>query len=211
MPALQQPLTEEESRELASLLETAAGRTLPFARGVFAAVASAPTRLSPTEWIPMLLAEEPPDVATLKRLFELLQRECAACTECLALGVPAVPSPDDAEGIAQFARGYTRVSQGDTSWVKDVEAFALTVPFAWLGGYIDDEALSTFAPEAASDPEAFRARKREHLADDVAALYAHFAEARRAPKPPARAPEKIGRNEPCPCGSGKKYKKCCAP
>ena len=27
---------------------------------------------------------------------------------------------------------------------------------------------------------------------------------------PARA-EKIGRNEPCPCGSGKKYKKCCLP
>jgi len=22
-------------------------------------------------------------------------------------------------------------------------------------------------------------------------------------------PKKIGRNEPCPCGSGKKYKKCC--
>ena len=26
---------------------------------------------------------------------------------------------------------------------------------------------------------------------------------------PARAEEKPGRNEPCPCGSGKKYKKCC--
>ncbi|PKQ71130.1 hypothetical protein CJP16_21685 [Aeromonas sobria] len=23
------------------------------------------------------------------------------------------------------------------------------------------------------------------------------------------APIKIGRNEPCPCGSGKKYKQCC--
>ena len=23
--------------------------------------------------------------------------------------------------------------------------------------------------------------------------------------------EKIGRNDPCPCGSGKKYKKCCGP
>ncbi len=22
-------------------------------------------------------------------------------------------------------------------------------------------------------------------------------------------PRKVGRNEPCPCGSGKKYKKCC--
>ena len=24
-----------------------------------------------------------------------------------------------------------------------------------------------------------------------------------------RKEEKIGRNDPCPCGSGKKYKKCC--
>lgn len=24
-----------------------------------------------------------------------------------------------------------------------------------------------------------------------------------------RAPQKVGRNEPCPCGSGRKYKKCC--
>src|ERR1022692_361651 len=24
-----------------------------------------------------------------------------------------------------------------------------------------------------------------------------------------RAGEKVGRNDPCPCGSGKKYKKCC--
>ena len=26
---------------------------------------------------------------------------------------------------------------------------------------------------------------------------------------PYVSPPKIGRNEPCPCGSGKKYKKCC--
>ena len=32
------------------------------------------------------------------------------------------------------------------------------------------------------------------------------------PKAPVRvkAEDRIGRNEPCPCGSGKKYKKCCA-
>jgi SEC-C motif-containing protein len=28
--------------------------------------------------------------------------------------------------------------------------------------------------------------------------------------PPATRQTKIGRNEPCPCGSGKKLKKCCA-
>ena len=26
---------------------------------------------------------------------------------------------------------------------------------------------------------------------------------------PVRNEEKVGRNDPCPCGSGKKYKKCC--
>jgi SEC-C motif-containing protein len=27
---------------------------------------------------------------------------------------------------------------------------------------------------------------------------------------PARAASKVGRNSPCPCGSGEKYKRCCA-
>ena len=29
------------------------------------------------------------------------------------------------------------------------------------------------------------------------------------PSVPKISENKIGRNEPCPCGSGKKYKKCC--
>jgi SEC-C motif-containing protein len=29
------------------------------------------------------------------------------------------------------------------------------------------------------------------------------------PKGPPRQVDKVGRNDPCPCGSGKKYKKCC--
>jgi preprotein translocase subunit SecA len=31
------------------------------------------------------------------------------------------------------------------------------------------------------------------------------------PLPYFRAAPKVGRNDPCPCGSGKKYKKCCMP
>jgi len=33
----------------------------------------------------------------------------------------------------------------------------------------------------------------------------------RSVPPPVKARAKIGRNEPCPCGSGKKFKKCCGP
>jgi uncharacterized protein YchJ len=30
-----------------------------------------------------------------------------------------------------------------------------------------------------------------------------------APPTPVRTEQKVGRNDPCPCGSGKKYKHCC--
>ncbi len=42
--------------------------------------------------------------------------------------------------------------------------------------------------------------KPEDIADVERAILARQA---------ARATPKVGRNEPCPCGSGKKFKKCC--
>ena len=36
-----------------------------------------------------------------------------------------------------------------------------------------------------------------------------FADCVMNPKEEQRVVTKVGRNEPCPCGSGKKYKKCC--
>jgi SEC-C motif-containing protein len=36
-----------------------------------------------------------------------------------------------------------------------------------------------------------------------------FVDGRMSHKPFRREQPKIGRNDPCPCGSGKKYKKCC--
>ncbi len=37
----------------------------------------------------------------------------------------------------------------------------------------------------------------------------YLEEASGKPKPVVRAGARIGRNDPCPCGSGKKYKRCC--
>jgi hypothetical protein len=204
------PLSPEESAELAELLESAAGRSLAFARGVFAALATAPTRVEPTEWMALLLAQEPPDKDTLKRLFVLSLREYRACAECLALRVPAVPSPDDEIGVVQFCKGYTRVAQGDARWTRDDGAFALTVPFAWLAGYVGDDAAAVFAPDGkVTVVDDLRIERRRTLGDDVAKLFEYWAAARREPPPKAEAAEKVGRNDPCPCGSGKKYKKCC--
>src|SRR5207302_10854259 len=47
------------------------------------------------------------------------------------------------------------------------------------------------------------------LNNSALAAPAPFEETHDEPRLPYRAPKKVGRNEPCPCGSGKKYKKCC--
>ena len=74
------------------------------------------------------------------------------------------------------------------------------------------EALSLLAGEGAAPPGAPAARALTGIASAAPAA------APRAPAPPLPAPDpvspfvrverKIGRNEPCPCGSGKKYKHC---
>ncbi len=43
----------------------------------------------------------------------------------------------------------------------------------------------------------------------VNGVWLYTREARLGPAPYKAAAPKVGRNEPCPCGSGKKYKQCC--
>src|SRR5258708_15610162 len=53
--------------------------------------------------------------------------------------------------------------------------------------------------------EAFQRKKKKELEQ------ARMARARDLHAPRVvRSGAKVGRNDPCPCGSGKKYKKCCA-
>jgi len=55
-------------------------------------------------------------------------------------------------------------------------------------------------------PQAAVQNVQYHHADYEEALA--VAEESSLPMPPIQAGEKIGRNDPCPCGSGKKYKQC---
>ena len=49
------------------------------------------------------------------------------------------------------------------------------------------------------------------LGSYLKALGPKYAEAAAGkPKPIVNPGSKLGRNDPCPCGSGKKYKKCCS-
>lgn len=60
----------------------------------------------------------------------------------------------------------------------------------------------------------FRERGRWVYSEERSSSHVHAAgqecgHAAAPQKPVVRDQPKVGRNEPCPCGSGKKYKKCC--
>ncbi|MEO1916520.1 MAG: SEC-C metal-binding domain-containing protein, partial [Myxococcales bacterium] len=104
------------------------------------------------------------------------------------------------EGIG--LRGY---AQKDPKVEYQREGFAL---FAETEQRMDDQAAEVLFRFALPTPRIETVRNRAQEND------AALPEGSKGPHltkgAGGNAPGKIGRNEPCPCGSGKKYKKCCA-
>jgi hypothetical protein len=55
-------------------------------------------------------------------------------------------------------------------------------------------------------PDLYERLLKRHL--KLKGIYGHCKKKNFSPKQPIQVP-KVGRNDPCPCGSGEKYKKCC--
>ena len=127
---------------------------------------------------------------------------------------------EDDEGLAQgtdWARGFMRgVQARPASWreliVSDERGGPL-LPIMLLAHEHD--------PDPAKRPKPLSPDKREEVLQMMIAglskIYRYFEPHRRSrasasrPAPLRREGRKIGRNELCPCGSGRKYKRCCAP
>lgn len=212
MGFINQALNLDEEIEVAELLTSSGPRTLPFARGVFTAAATAPKPLDPTEWLPLVLGDQIPTSATLKRILTLLVRDGNDVAAILAGGTAPVPVSSDEDVIREYCRGYVQVAQRDGGWTSNQVAFDLTLPMMILSGYIEPKSLTTIVPEAAADPVGYTELCVGRLPEAVLSLYEFFGEARakHAQTTTAHVGGKVGRNDPCPCGSGKKFKKCCA-
>lgn len=93
------------------------------------------------------------------------------------------------------------------SWSESAEWMGLEIHDTWAGGKDDDSGIVEFSATYAIDGEAqtHRERSRFKRIDDNW----RYVDGDIVSGPPVRKEPKVGRNEPCPCGSGKKYKKCC--
>lgn len=74
----------------------------------------------------------------------------------------------------------------------------------------DTEGTVEFIARFRVDNQAGRLHEKSQFIKEEGRWYYLDGEPQQAPPPKTiTKKEKIGRNEPCPCGSGKKYKRCC--
>ena len=143
---------------------------------------------------------------------ELILRLYNQVLDAVDQGEGYVPPEEDVEACASFAAGYVAAAALDAAWIGDAERWTFASGIAYLGGRRDLVPPETLA-ELDALPDGGDTVRRS-LGAIVAATYESFAEVRRAtmggqaPAAPRRV-RRVGRNEPCPCGSGKKYKRCC--
>jgi preprotein translocase subunit SecA len=108
------------------------------------------------------------------------------------------------EGIG--LRGY---GQRDPKQEYKRESFEL---FAAMKERIEDTAIKTLfrlEPVSQEQMDEQRRKRRESARAPMNLTAPPKVAVPTMPKTVVRKGEKVGRNDPCPCGSGKKYKKCC--
>jgi len=220
-----QPITNDDLIQLDELLRSIdpeQSMAVEEADGFFAALACCPEPIAPEEFLPVVLGCPLADAhaklgdKAFDRLRRLLERQREAMIAQLY----------DDEGITPVL-GYDEDERatGNAWAIGFVRGMALR-PEAWDALDDDDEhapaldplmrLVAEVEPADGEEPEPIAEDEREDLIaamlEGVQSVFAFFAPAREralSPSEPVRRNEpKVGRNDPCPCGSGKKYKHC---
>jgi uncharacterized protein len=199
--------------------------------GFLFALSCVPEMLPPTEWMPLVFnegqagfadaAESEQFLDALMALHDRTIAEAKEGTSELPIGCAPLTDPlanfDDAP-LGRWSQGFASGHRWMSDWwpndlpqehAEDLSAILLILTFfssrTFADSYLNamEQGGRTMEEMAAHilamHPEAMRAYAA--IAEDVALVSNETQE-------PAHS-NKIGRNDPCPCGSGKKYKKCC--
>jgi len=222
-------LTDDEFAELDDLLMSDVvpenGMDVSTLDGFLAAVLLNPDLILPSQWLPWVWdmedAREAPDFADLaqaERAMAMIMGHYNDVARAIEAGdfepvLYELAQADgseffDAEGWADgFMLGVTRFV--DPWWRPVLEKHVeLIAPMVLLGTERGWQAV-----EESGDNKAATKAAYEAIPDAVAALSEHFRPMREQADrerlaPSRRVAAKVGRNDPCPCGSGKKYKQC---
>lgn len=210
----------------------------PETAGFLLAVQACPDMVMPSEWSEIVQGKAVfADFEEAQAVTEARMALINWISDCIRLDRPAIPDdcrPDPEpmrilEADNNFSRWCRGVTRGHDwlqySWDETLEedsdddraqGMAQIVFAFFTDRAMAERVVEEIARDAASETLTLEemATKFHPLIEQAALEYAAVGLANRQipstppPGQPVRS-EKVGRNQPCPCGSGKKYKKCC--
>jgi uncharacterized protein len=226
-----EPLTDAEFERLSGILgrfDSKQPMNLEQLDGFLAALICGPEIVRASEYLPVICAGDMvfknsfSSQSGLQDFLSLIMRHWNVIADTLHSGDVFLPLLlEDENGISHandWAKGFLRgMELRRTDW-------AILLDDEKHGGWLVP--IFALAHENDSDPEmrpykrAIGAEEREKLivgaAAGVTGIYRYFEAQRLVERQPLdnvttfhRTVPKIGRNDPCPCGSGKKFKQCC--
>jgi uncharacterized protein len=230
-PVKPQPLTDAEFERLSAVLrrfDNTRPMNLEQLDGFLAALICGPEIVRPSEYLPvicgddMVLEDSFDAQPVLQDFLSLIRRHWNVIADTLQSGHVFLPL------LLEDDRGVTTANDWATGFVRGIEfhkeQWAALLADEEHGGWLVP--IFALAHEHDPDPEmrpykeAISAEEREKLivgaAAGVTGIYRYFQKQRSVEKQRSdsattfrRTVPKIGRNDPCPCGSGKKFKQCC--
>ncbi len=184
-------------------------------QGFMMALLSGPDALNPTNWLPEILGEESLFDAKERTEIERLVMAMAADMR-MKLNEKILPDLwfyEDEAGNPDFytwCNAYLyALDIVPTDWFETVEQEEfedLFYPIMALGGIYDDEENGEVILHLNEKELTQLESDLPHVLLDI---YWYWQAIINKPQTVRREGEKVGRNDPCPCGSGKKYKACC--
>lgn len=185
--------------------------------GFLTGIVVGPELIQPSEWLPVVWHGASPAFHSTEQAELILGAIMARYNE-IARSLAEVPPGIDPI-FWETEDGF--VIAGD--WAEGFMDAMRLRPEAWTELLDDEKAAISLVPilAFASDEDdpllALESEERKTLAAQAPDLIPScvveidaYWKARRPPhSPPARGSGKPGRNDPCPCGSGRKYKRCC--
>ena len=184
-------------------------------QGFMMALLSGPDALNPTNWLPEILGEESLFDAKERTEIERLVMAMAADMR-MKLDEKILPDLwfyEDEAGNPDFytwCNAYLyALDIVPTDWFEavDQEEFEdLFYPIMALGGIYDDEENGEVILHLNEKELTQLESDLPHVLLDI---YWYWQAIINKPQTVRREGEKVGSNDPCPCGSGKKYKACC--
>ena len=222
-----QPLTDAEFDRLRDFLKSCKGgraMNLEEVDGFFAALIAGPETVMPSEYYSEVFGGEMSEacefssVGEANEILALMMRKWNMIASTLYKGDIHVPQIFEDENGELHGNDWARGFMGGMQMRHD--AWAELMNDKKYGGSLTP--MMMLYHEHDEDPEMrpnpIAPDKREQVFAFMAAglmnAYEYFRKERESDlgvgvPEPRRNASKVGRNDPCPCGSGRKYKKCC--